>query len=628
VGRSQTTIRINLALFLILVWWRPAWAAETGFAPADEIDARRSWRITTVDVEGLDVLQRFLYVPKLQTMTRPWWVFWRALPEFAPVDLQADASRLARELHAVGFYEARVEAEAEVLEEPRDGEPGEPGLVRGKLVVDLGERVQVCKLDIDFGALPIPAGDIRRLRKDLAIVVGQDFTEDDYQGAGQQIVDYLGEHGYAAAKVDREARVDVPRRCVAVAYTATAGDLALFGETSIEGLTEVSSELIRQEIAYERGEVYDTRKTAETVRRLRGLRLFTIVRLVPEGIDESDEAPMKLSLTEGPVREVRLGVGYSTEDGVRGLASWTHYNWLGGGRQLGFSTRISEVRRTVSANFLQPYFPAPSTKSLLNFTLGQDDESTYQDDFVRVIPRVEWRVASHVDVNFSLVGAYDSLSGVSDESKQALPGFLTSGITVAPGAGIRWIDVDDTVNPSKGLVLAAATDVASKAFGGDFGWYRLVVESRGYYPLYGELVVSTRLSGGTIVPYGSTDQIQFWDRFYAGGTGINPVRGYARRRVGPMSDSNDPIGGRSVVIGSLELRHPLFGPVQGIAFADAGDVELSAWQFQPENVQTGVGVGLRANSPVGPVELGVGFGLDRCCGDSLAEVYFNIGPNF
>ena len=92
-----------------------------------------------------------------------------------------------------------------------------------------------------------------------------------------------------------------------------------------------------------------------------------------------------------------------------------------------------------------------------------------------------------------------------------------------------------------------------------------------YYPVYGDLVISTRLAGGTIVPYGSTHQIQFWDRFYAGGTGINPVRGYGRRRVGPLSDSDDPIGGRSVVVGSLEFRHPIFGPVQGIAFVDAGD---------------------------------------------------------
>jgi outer membrane translocation and assembly module TamA len=146
--------------------------------------------------------------------------------------------------------------------------------------------------------------------------------------------------------------------------------------------------------------------------------------------------------------------------------------------------------------------------------------------------------------------------------------------------------------------------------------------------VWGDLVLASRLSAGTIVPYGGTRQIQFWDRFYAGGTGINPVRGYARRRVGPLSGSNDPIGGRSVVVGTMELRYPLFGPLQGVAFVDAGDVELSAWQLQPQNIQTGVGFGVRANSPVGPVELDLGFGLNHRGGDSLLQVAFTIGPNF
>lgn len=153
--------------------------------------------------------------------------------------------------------------------------------------------------------------------------------------------------------------------------------------------------------------------------------------------------------------------------------------------------------------------------------------------------------------------------------------------------------------------------------------------------VWGDWVLATRIIAGTIVPYGDTDQIQFWDRFYAGGTGINPVRGYARRRVGPLSASDDPIGGRSVVVGSLELRHPLWGPLQGVLFVDAGDVELSAWQFDPGNVQTGVGFGVRAVTPVGPVELDIGFGLDRGrrldgsdSDDSLVQVHFTIGPNF
>lgn len=652
--RPQATILATLVLCLLFVGSREGTAVAGAEEPAaegagddpwlgvDAIDARSRWKIKDLEVEGVGFLQRFLYLPKLQTATRSWWVFWRDRPDFSPADLEADVKNVQRSLHAEGFYNATARAEVEILEkpgaapengDPEDADPGEaeaaePGLVNARIVVDLGERVLTCTMTIDLGDLGAPEQSIRRLRRDLVLKVGEAFTEVDYQGAAQQIVDYLGERGYAVAQAKREARIDVARRCADVEYTAQPGRIAVFGETEVDGLESVSPVIATRELAYEEGELYDARKTAETVRRLRGLRLFTIVRLEPEGITPEGEAPMRLTVTEGPPREVRFGIGYSTEEGVRGLASWDHYNWLGGGRQLGFSARISEIRRSIAANFLQPYFPARSMNTLLSFTLGQDDESTYTDNFVRIVPRIDWTIDDETTANFFFTGGYDSLSGVSDASKDALPGFENSGFTTAPGAGVRWARFDDKVNPTKGVSLAFSAEVAGTAFGGDFDWYRLVADSRGYYPVYGEFVLGTRLTAGTIVPFGDTDQIQFWDRFYAGGTGVNPVRGYGRRRVGPLSDSDDPIGGRSVVVGSLELRHPLFGPLQGVVFVDAGDVELSAWQFDPANIQTGVGFGVRALSPVGPVELDLGFGLDRRGGDSLVEVHFTIGPNF
>jgi outer membrane translocation and assembly module TamA len=340
------------------------------------------------------------------------------------------------------------------------------------------------------------------------------------------------------------------------------------------------------------------------------------------------EVPVRLSLTPGQHREIRLGVGYSTEDGIRGLASWWSYNFFGGGRQLGISARASQINRSVSVSFLQPYFPAPTMRSSLTFNLGQDDESTYLDDFARLTPRIDWRVNNDIRATVFINGQYDSLSGVTDQTKQDLGVFQSSGFTVAPGLGLYWTALDDPVNPTFGLALGGSAEVAGGPFGADFDWYRLIFDGRAYHPVYGDLIFATRMTAGTIVPYDDTPQIPLWDRFYAGGSGINPVRGYGRRRVGPISGSDDPLGGRTVVVGSVELRYPLWGPLIGVLFVDAGDVELSSWQFQPENIQTGVGFGLRALSPVGPVELDIGFGLDRHPGDSLVQVNFSIGPNF
>jgi outer membrane translocation and assembly module TamA len=175
--------------------------------------------------------------------------------------------------------------------------------------------------------------------------------------------------------------------------------------------------------------------------------------------------------------------------------------------------------------------------------------------------------------------------------------------------------------------LGLAVEVAGGPLGADFNYFRLVGQAAYYQPLVGDLSLAVALRGGSVVPFDGTPQIPLWARFYAGGSSAFPVRGYARRRVGPLSGSNDPIGGRSVLVGTTELLYPIFGPVLGVVFVDAGDVELPAWTFRPKNVQTGVGVGARAVTPVGPVELDFGFGLDPPQGDSIFQVMFTIGAN-
>jgi outer membrane protein assembly factor BamA len=178
------------------------------------------------------------------------------------------------------------------------------------------------------------------------------------------------------------------------------------------------------------------------------------------------------------------------------------------------------------------------------------------------------------------------------------------------------------------VVIGLSPELSGGPLGGDFNHFRLIGDVRGYVPLTGDLVLTARVLSGTVAPFDGTPQIPLWARFYAGGTTTFPVRGYARRRVGPLSGSDDPLGGRTATVGSLELRHPLFGPVSGVLFVDTGDVELSAWSIDPDNFQTGVGFGLRASTPVGPIEADLGFGLNREGGDGLVQFAFSIGPDF
>ena len=113
-------------------------------------------------------------------------------------------------------------------------------------------------------------------------------------------------------------------------------------------------------------------------------------------------------------------------------------------------------------------------------------------------------------------------------------------------------------------------------------------------------------------------------RFYAGGD--RSVRGYAWREIGPRIPAAPgrtayALGARNALVGSVEFEQ-YFDDTWGMAvFADSG----SAFDDTPDRFRTGVGVGLRWRSPVGPLRLDVARGLDDP--DASFTLHLNLGAD-
>ncbi len=106
-------------------------------------------------------------------------------------------------------------------------------------------------------------------------------------------------------------------------------------------------------------------------------------------------------------------------------------------------------------------------------------------------------------------------------------------------------------------------------------------------------------------------------RFYAGGD--NSVRGYDYQELGPVSDQGSVVGGQYLMVGSLETDY-MFRPDWRLAvFADAGN----AFNDFNDSIKTSVGVGVRWQSPVGPIRLD----LAKPISDSGFRIHFTLGPD-
>ncbi len=112
-------------------------------------------------------------------------------------------------------------------------------------------------------------------------------------------------------------------------------------------------------------------------------------------------------------------------------------------------------------------------------------------------------------------------------------------------------------------------------------------------------------------------------RFYAGGD--NSVRGYGWREIGPRirngMGQTYALGAQNVVTASVEYERYVKGPWGAAVFIDSG----SAFDGKQPDMRTGVGMGLRWKSPVGPVRIDIAHGLNQP--DSPITLHLNIGAD-
>lgn len=563
-------------------------------------------RLRSVSFVGGNAVSKRELRNVVRAQPRSWWRIWRSRPEFSQARVDEDAERLERFYRERGYYEAQVEVRVTAA----DG-----GMLRD-VRYEIDERAPVRLVAVEVILTPqrgLPPETAEEIAADLPLALGEPFALADYSEARAKVLERLADRARPDAELSGGARVDVATHEARVRWEIDPGPPVVFGETGIEGLTDVQEHVVRRELGYAEGKPYSARALEQARSRLLALRLFRYVGIQAQPAAPTDAQtlpavwPVTVRLRERPPRSLGLGGGWQSDVGPQGRVSWSHRNFLGDGRRLRLEAAASRLEQSVGSRFLQPYlFGSRVTTLESDLSWVRRSRNAYDTNLVELLAGPRRRFGDSWVGEAAYRFGWTNVSNVRDETNEVQRAQQGSGLLSGPLTRWRREALDDARQPSRGTWLQLALGLNSSAFGSDFDWLRYEAEIRGFLPL-GPSVAAARLRFRVIDPFGSTraDAVPLPERLYLGG--VHTVRGFPFEKLGPLEEDGDPVGGTSSILASVEWRVPIWRQLGGTLFVDAGQVALEPWTFQVDDVGVGVGGGLSLATPLGPVAIYLGY---------------------
>ncbi|HEV7267946.1 MAG TPA: autotransporter assembly complex family protein [Falsiroseomonas sp.] len=565
----------------------------------------------------------------------------RALAEQAPVDAYgliartaAEPRRLEEVLHAEGYWAPRIEIR--IAGEPaatpglaarlEAAPPAEvPREVPVEIRVEPGPRYVYRRLALR-AATPEGRAPVAALELPEGLAPGEPARTDPVLDAESTFLDALRRAGHPLATVaDREVIVDHDAQAMDVVWTLAPGPRAAFATPDIAGETEVSRRLIARVAGRLAGEPYSPQLLERTRRDLLGLGAFDTVRArAAERLDAAGRLPVTFSVADRPRNAAGVTLAYETNYGPSGRVYYERRNLFGNAERLRIEAGVSRIGvggGTADANYRlgaslrRPGLLDGRTSLVLEAVALRERLDAYDRDAIVTSAQLERPLGDRWLVRGGPIFETGRIGRDGDLEPFTLLGLVT---------GVRYDSTGSLLDPRSGLrVDLAVTPYADLAEGG--GFVRALGTARTYIDFTGDggTVLALRATLGSLV--GASREVPLDKRFYAGGGGS--VRGYDFQAIGPRDARNRPLGGSSLVEGSLELRQRISGNFGMVAFLDAGSVGSSE---TPDfsDLRLGAGLGVRYATAIGPLRLDVGLPLNRQAGDTGYGLYVGLGQAF
>jgi len=495
----------------------------------------------------------------------------------------------------------------------------EPPVVR--INVEAGPRTSVSRADVRVSGPAVQQApqQVARLVEDWPLKVGAPFRQEDWANAKEAGLRALQERRYPAASIaSSNAAIQADRNEAELAVDYQSGPLFTLGGLRIKGTERYPESIIRNVNPLKPGEEYDAGRLLALQRAVQRTPYFgNIVVDVARDAADPAMAPVDVTVTEYPTQRIRSGVGYATDTGARVEGRYSHNNVFGKAWVFDGQARLEQKRQSAKLDLAMP----PDGRAWVNSVNASIERSTLEGVDLRS-RRAGLRRARSTDTDdyaYTLQYYRDQLTRI--DGAPLPPDVITpegNHQALVAGYSLTRRKVDNPLFPRKGYIASVELGMALQGVLTDQTFFRAYSKLRRYWPVGERDLVLVRGELGAVISKGDNAAVPASLLFRTGGT--ESVRGYDFQSIGNVQGST-VYPTRYLAVAGVEYQRWFNDTWAGAVFYDVGTA-TDTWG--DKELFQGVGVGARYRSPVGPVNVDIGYGIRN----STFKPHLSLGVAF
>ncbi len=524
-------------------------------------------------------------------------------PDWRIRRLFTDSENEIREaLEVVGYYNVEIEKKLEFGDT----------CWQANFVIRPGQPVVLRTVSIEIKTGGTQDAELESAAQECALHSDEVLQHASYDSCTRRIARIARERGYFDADfIDRRIDVYPDEHAADITLKIAAGPRYVFGAPSFDQAV-LDPDLIRRFVSMTPGDPYDATLVRRLQRDLISSTYFDQVEFKPAPRGEPHfDVPVHVKLTPGKKFQYNAGIGFATDVGPKLRLGVLNRRINSAGHQLEFNVNYSKVISDAGLTYRIPLNKPTDWFSIDTGYKIEDNDSFKSKLFSAGVQRMQKRDNGWIRTLFLNLRLEDYETGVLDDDTSSL---------LTPGIGYSFVEEDYPPRPLAGHRSSVQTLGALDGIVSDTSFLQLYGSTKWVFELWsGARLLPRAEAGATLIDKLRTLPASV--RYFAGGD--VSVRGYAYNSLGPTDPFGAVVGGENLLVGSIELDQQIAADWSLAAFVDSGNAYDAINDFNPA---TGVGVGIRWFSPLGPIRVDVAVPLEKDAPDDY-RVHITLGPD-